>query len=867
MSSSTVDKTSTMLKKLSTGVQVHLDKRGNGDELIVFLHAIGGNSSSWSHQLEYFSKDYTVVSFDMRGHNKSFSKSLNLDNDISIEKFAQDTCALISELGYSKAHLVGLSMGSVVAQEVYSQRPDLVQSLTIANGWCFLEDKDSRISFMEKLLEEGELIESSRKLIPDLFAPGFDRASIDAAIEIEGAKDKTVFLNSWRSMFNVDYRQMIPKISVPILLIGGTEDKVTPTHPLLTDIKESAATAQLLEIDGAGHFSNIDHCKEFNKCLSIHLKRARASASTYLCPEDSKSIELNSEIVAHGLVKLLNQRGIRYFFSNSGTDFTPIIDGFAKFKDDPDFNLEPIVSPHENTAIAMAHGYYLMTGKPQVVMGHVNVGTANMGLGIINANRARIPVVVLSGNTPWYDSEIEGCRTNFVQWGQDTFDQASYFREFTKWDYELKGSHHLETVVDRAIAIAKSDPQGPVYLTLPKEALCEALPQKTCLDRITQNPTSAGGPSPDAVAKAGRLIASSKNPLIVTSELGRYPGGVEALVQLASSYSIPVIEHGKKNFFNFPTESPYHLGFDPSPFVEEADLIIAIECHVPWIPALSGVETAPNMIHIGVDPLCENLPMRAFPSQVNLQGLAPIAIDALNKTLSCLSASQSFGEREFFQKIAKRGDSIGKQHSELFERKRSLAKEQASNSEITKDYLSHCIGDVVDDSVVIFNEYNLCPYQVPRHLPDSWFENSVASGLGWSLGAALGAQLASPDQTMMVTLGDGSYMFNTPLSAHYVAEAYDLPVVIVVFNDNAWSTIKKSYKGSMPSGWGVKNDYMPLCDFKNPVEFHMLAQSVGGVGMKVEKPEELKDKLKEAIEISRTQKSHVLVNVICQRDG
>ena len=174
---------------------------------------------------------------------------------------------------------------------------------------------------------------------------------------------------------------------------------------------------------------------------------------------------------------------------------------------------------------------------------------------------------------------------------------------------------------------------------------------------------------------------------------------------------------------------------------------------------------------------------------------------------------------------------------------------------------------MVDDEVVIFNEYNLDPYLVPRHLVDSWFENSVASGLGWSLGAALGAQLASPSQTMVVTLGDGSYLFNTPLSAHYVASAYKLPVVIVVFNDNAWSTIKKSYKGSMPGGWGLKNDYMPLCDFSVPVEFDMLAKATGGAGLKVEEPAKLKATLQEALRISREDRKHVLVNVVCRRDG
>ncbi|MEZ4542531.1 MAG: thiamine pyrophosphate-binding protein [Cyanobacteriota/Melainabacteria group bacterium] len=110
---------------------------------------------------------------------------------------------------------------------------------------------------------------------------------------------------------------------------------------------------------------------------------------------------------------------------------------------------------------------------------------------------------------------------------RDTFDQGAYFREFTKWDYQLKGPHHMETVVDRALAIAESDPAGPVYLTLPKEALCMKLAEEDRVSATTpcQRSTYMGMPAPDTVAQAARMIAESKNPLIITAEAGRYPGG------------------------------------------------------------------------------------------------------------------------------------------------------------------------------------------------------------------------------------------------------------------------------------------------------------------------------------------------------
>ncbi|MBK9142933.1 MAG: thiamine pyrophosphate-requiring protein [Candidatus Melainabacteria bacterium] len=857
------------MMELSSGARIFYRRQGDGDELILFLHAVGGDHSSFSPQMDRFSGRYCCVSFDMRGHGRStLPQGAAPEVSCTVDNFAADAIELIDRLQFKRAHLVGLSMGGVVALACFAKRPDLIQSLTIANTWAHVDDAASRIAFIEEQLKSKTMSESAAELIPGLFAPGFSDPVVEAAVKVEGSKDKDVFLASWRSMFSVDLRDFLPLIDVPLTLIGGSEDRVTPTSPLLTEIFANTSTSRLVEIAGAGHFSNLDHVVDFNRYLAINLRRGRGNGLTRSFPAVNAAVPVEGETVAHALLGLLDRRGVDFFFSNSGTDFTPIIDAFAFNKDREGFSLAPVVAPHENTAIAMAHGYFLLSGRPQAVMAHVNVGTANMGLGIINASRSRIPVLVLAGNTPWYDGDIEGCRTNFVQWGQDTFDQASYFREFTKWDYQLKGPHDLDVVVDRALAIAQSDPGGPVYLTLPKEPLSMPWPSGSVTSAgARQNPVFLSAAAPEAVARAAEVLASARKPLVVTAELGRYPGGPEALVLLAQRYAIPVVEHGKRNFFNFPTENEMHQGFEPSPLVEDADVIIAVETHVPYIPALSGVKKAPTIIQIGVDPLCSNLPMRAFPVDIGLAGNPALNLKALTRALACLGASERYGSSTFYGGIAERCKELARMHKDRFESAREKAGREGGSGAITKSFLSFCIGRAIDDDVVIFNEYNLDPLLVPRRCPDSWFENSIASGLGWSLGAALGGALASPDEIMMVTLGDGSYLFNTPLSAHCVAASYNLPVVIVVFNDSAWSTIKKSYKGTMPDGWAVRKDHMPLCDFDIDVSFEKLAEATGGVGIKVDDPGNLEESLRAAVAIARNDRKHVLVNVVCQRDG
>jgi acetolactate synthase-1/2/3 large subunit len=838
---------------------------GNGPELVIFMPAVGGDMYSFLPQMEELAKhsSYTAVSLDMRGHNLSklnAEQKKLLDRHATIQTFAGDTLALMTHLGFSKAHLVGLSMGAVVAQEAYKQAPQRILSLTLADTWAFVADSDERIAFMENQLKEKSMQESAEELIPFLFAATTKPEYVSRVVNSEGSKDKDVYLATWRDMFSHDYRPLWSSVAVPTLLIGGEEDQVTPMKPLLTDIKMLNVGVRLVTIAGANHFCNLDQPEIFNQHLLQHLHRARPhnQLSLSLGHNSAYRKHFETETVAHGLMRMLNEREIDYFFSNSGTDFTPIIDALAYFYDDPSFKLKPIVCPHENTAIAMAHGYYLLTKKPQAVMAHVNVGTANMGLGLINASRARIPALVLAGKTPWSEDKLEGCRTNFVQWGQDTFDQGGSFREFTKWDYELKGGHNLEIVIDRALAIAQSDPQGPVYLTLPKETLCEKL---TALDIANTPRQSAGSYHTDAhsLELTVNTILAAKNPLIITAELGRYTQGPEALLGFCEATGIGVIEHGKRNFFNFPTEHPNHLGFSPETALSQADLIIAIESHVPFIPALAKLQEMPKIIAMGVDPLCQNIPMRSFAADINLTGLAPDTLWNLTQLI------REKTNNELLSRVENRKNECMEIHQRTFDNARKEAATDAEKEIITKRFLSHTIGQVVDEGTIIFNEYDLDPLLVPRNVSGSWFENSIASGLGWSLGAALGAQLAT-DQTILVTLGDGSYLFNTPLSAHYVAAAYNLPIVIVVFNDSGWTTIEKSYRGTTPNGWAQKNKHMPLCAFDLTLNFEKMPETTNGVGFRVESPVILKSTLEEAIKISRKEKKHVLVNVICQRD-
>ena len=210
-----------------------------------------------------------------------------------------------------------------------------------------------------------------------------------------------------------------------------------------------------------------------------------------------------SGTVADAYLALLADRGIDYLFANAGTDFAPIIEALAKAQATGTPVPKPVTVPHENVAVGMALGHYLKSGRPQAVMVHVNVGTANAMCGLLNASRANIPFLMTAGRTPYSeDGGLTGARTGEIHWPQEMRDQRGMVREMVKWDYELPNAQVLEATVDRALNVATSEPAGPIYLTLPREVLAAPIPRF---------PVQLAEPACDAVAAAsGRQRGRSR---------------------------------------------------------------------------------------------------------------------------------------------------------------------------------------------------------------------------------------------------------------------------------------------------------------------------------------------------------------------
>ena len=153
-------------------------------------------------------------------------------------------------------------------------------------------------------------------------------------------------------------------------------------------------------------------------------------------------------------LRRLAANGIDYLFANGGTDFAPVIEGYAHAQV-ADFKVPtPILTPHETAALGMAHGYYLATGKAQAVMVHTNVGLANCVMGVLNAASDQVPIILASGITPHTESGPLGHRNSPINWGQNMRDQTALIREPVKWDVTLSRADQIASLVDRGVAFA-----------------------------------------------------------------------------------------------------------------------------------------------------------------------------------------------------------------------------------------------------------------------------------------------------------------------------------------------------------------------------------------------------------------------------
>jgi acetolactate synthase-1/2/3 large subunit len=561
--------------------------------------------------------------------------------------------------------------------------------------------------------------------------------------------------------------------------------------------------------------------------------------------------------VAGAYLALLADRGVDYLFGNAGTDFAPLIEAYARAAQTGVAVPRPMLATHENLAVSMAHGYGMVSRRIAAVMVHVSVGTANMICAAMNAARENVAMLLTAGRSPLTETGLLGSRDGYIHWAQEMYDQAGMIREIVKWDYELRNAEQLTTVVDRALAIAASEPRGPVYLSLPREVIAApaSSPEAAAPSRLVAAAPAA--PDASAIAVAARMLAQAKRPLIVTANAGRDAAAFGALAQFTERFAIPVVQH-RPRYLSLPSSHAMSLGFDPARLVPKADVILVIESDVPWIPSQVAPGADCKVVHCGFDPLFTRYPIRGFPCDLAITG-GTVA------TLSALTAALEAGFDAGL--VAERRSWIADERATLTAAWKSALEAAARRTPPDPAWVSHCIDRAKEPQCIVINEYTLFLEQCAFESPDLYFGSSSASGLGWGPGAALGAKLASPLSPVMAVVGDGAFMFSNPAAVHHASALHDLPVLFVVMNNAMWGAVQRSTHAMYPGGLASRSNEPPFVGLEKLPAFEQICAAAGGYGERVDDPAALPAALERAMAVVKNERRQALLNVVCGPGG
>jgi acetolactate synthase I/II/III large subunit len=273
------------------------------------------------------------------------------------------------------------------------------------------------------------------------------------------------------------------------------------------------------------------------------------------------------------MVDVLKALKFEYVCANPGSSFRSLHESIVSYGGNA--HPELLTCCHEESSVAMAHGYAKIEGKPLAVMLHSNVGLQHASMAIYNAYCDRVPVFLIVGNT--LDAAL---RRPGVEWIHSAHDVAAMVRDFVKWDdVPISLTHFAESAV-RGYKIAMTPPMMPVLLVADGDLQEKPIEGDSAL-RVPRLP-AIGPPQGDsgAVAEVGRLLVGAERPVLVADRAARTPAGLALLVELAELLQAPVVDQGGR--LNFPSRHPLNHSDGARALIANADIILGLELTDFW---------------------------------------------------------------------------------------------------------------------------------------------------------------------------------------------------------------------------------------------------------------------------------------------
>jgi thiamine pyrophosphate-dependent acetolactate synthase large subunit-like protein len=573
------------------------------------------------------------------------------------------------------------------------------------------------------------------------------------------------------------------------------------------------------------------------------------------------------------MVDVLKSVEIDFVFSNPASSCRGIHESIVNYGGNkkPEF----ITCMHEESAVAMTHGYFKVAGKPAAALCHGTVGLQHAAMAVYNAWCDRAASFIMVGNRMDANTRQPGVPTiHAVQ------DPGSLIRDFTKWDDNPQSLQHFAESAVRAYKIAMTPPHEPVLLAVEEKLQEDAIekgPRPLVIPKLNMVSPPAG--DPNAVREAAKLLAMADNPVIVADRVGRTPAGVKHLVELAEALNAPVVDQLGR--MNMPNNHPLCV-IGGANLIGQSDCVLGLELTDFWgtVNNMDDSATADyrtrlkpgtKLISIGVGDLY----IRANYQDFERYQPVDIAIGAdAETTLPMLTeyVKQAIpADRRAM--IAARGDKAKKGQAAARERMLKAAADNAWNaSPISSARFSAEIWNQIRNENWALVSRDSSPSNWPHRLwtfdqHHQFIGGPGGAGIGYGLPAAVGASFAhraiDSSRICINIQNDGDSMYAP--GALWTASHHKIPMLTIMWNNRAYH--QEIMHLQRMANWrqrDVTTAHIGTTIWDPFVQYEKLAEALGQVGIgPITDPKDLGAAIKRGLEAVKMGEP-VLINVVTQ---
>jgi thiamine pyrophosphate-dependent acetolactate synthase large subunit-like protein len=567
------------------------------------------------------------------------------------------------------------------------------------------------------------------------------------------------------------------------------------------------------------------------------------------------------------MVDVIKTLDISYIAANPGSSFRSLHESVVNYGGNK--KPELITCLHEESSVAIAHGYAKAAGKPMGVMLHGTVGLQHAAMAIYNAWCDRVPVMMFAGNGLDATRRRPG-----TEWYHSVQDAAALVRDFVKWDDQPLSLQHFAESAVRAYKIATTAPMEPVLVMAEMDLQENPIEQESAL-RIP--PLSRSVPSQGdsaALAEAARMLADAKAPVIIVERAARDQEGVRRLVQFAEALNAPVIDLGGR--MNFPTTHYLNQTDLRRELVRDADVILLLEVADPWGQLNSVSDPFHEYRRLAKEDVKTiSLSFSDVYLKSNYQDFQRFMAVNLAITGDVQASLPVFTEQVRRATSGARSQAMAQRATQLrkdYETMRRKAREDAAVGwdarPVTTARLAAEVWDVIKNepwSLVVSDRITWARRLWPVTEYHQMLGGSGGQGVGYSLPGAVGAALANRDKGLLsVTFQPDGDMMYAP-GALWTAAHHKIPLLFVMHNNRGYYQ-EVMHLQRMASLHNRRTDQAWIGNaLDNPaIDYAKLAQGMGvWAEGPIQDPAALGPALRRALKVVKSG-APALIDVVCQ---